>query len=173
MLLFQSYNCFPYTHTTVTFPLFAKFKITIQTWHVDDRGQQENIHKLDGKMLKKREVLCSLLSSLARSLAQSCSFLLAAETAGPGAVLERERHQHVCKQGDRTWAAPGGLAQGAPPLPPPPPPLAFALLAFCFAPRAGVERTVPCKDKRRGGEVRRCGRRGREERRKGGGINGG
>jgi len=52
----ESYNCFPYTHTTVTFPLFAKFKITIQTWHVDDRGQQENIHKLDGKMLKKREV---------------------------------------------------------------------------------------------------------------------
>lgn len=52
----EAYNCFPYTHTTVTFPLFAKFKITIQTWHVDDRGEKENVHKLEGKALSKRQV---------------------------------------------------------------------------------------------------------------------
>eukprot|EP00286_Rhodomonas_abbreviata_P008338 CAMPEP_0181319650 /NCGR_PEP_ID=MMETSP1101-20121128/17691_1 /TAXON_ID=46948 /ORGANISM="Rhodomonas abbreviata, Strain Caron Lab Isolate" /LENGTH=282 /DNA_ID=CAMNT_0023427277 /DNA_START=71 /DNA_END=919 /DNA_ORIENTATION=- len=52
----ESWNCYPYTHTVVTFPMFTKFKITIRTWHCDDKGEQENVHKLDQKTLKQRQV---------------------------------------------------------------------------------------------------------------------
>ena len=32
------------------------FYITIETFHIADRGQQENVHELDKKALKERQV---------------------------------------------------------------------------------------------------------------------
>jgi len=56
-LVEESYNSYPHTLTQVTFPLFSKFKITIETIHRDDRGKEDNVHKLSSEQLKKREVV--------------------------------------------------------------------------------------------------------------------
>ena len=44
--------------TVVSNPGYMKdnFYITIETFHIADRGQQENVHELDKKTLKERQV---------------------------------------------------------------------------------------------------------------------
>ena len=44
--------------TVVSNPGYMKdnFYITIETFHIADRGQQENVHELDKKALKERQV---------------------------------------------------------------------------------------------------------------------
>eukprot|EP00281_Chroomonas_sp_CCMP1168_P012691 CAMPEP_0206281522 /NCGR_PEP_ID=MMETSP0047_2-20121206/39172_1 /ASSEMBLY_ACC=CAM_ASM_000192 /TAXON_ID=195065 /ORGANISM="Chroomonas mesostigmatica_cf, Strain CCMP1168" /LENGTH=231 /DNA_ID=CAMNT_0053711687 /DNA_START=1 /DNA_END=693 /DNA_ORIENTATION=+ len=53
----ESKNCFPVTSTSVTLPLFAKFKMRIDSVHYADRGETPNIHKLPEDVLKKRKVV--------------------------------------------------------------------------------------------------------------------
>ena len=49
--------------TVVSNPGYMKdnFYITIETFHIADRGQQENVHELDQKALKERQVTLSNL----------------------------------------------------------------------------------------------------------------
>ncbi|EKX31120.1 hypothetical protein GUITHDRAFT_83396 [Guillardia theta CCMP2712] len=56
-LVEESYNSYPHTLTQVTFPLFSKFKITIETIHRGDRGKEANVHKLSSEQMKKLEVV--------------------------------------------------------------------------------------------------------------------
>ena len=55
----ESWNAYPYSKTVLSNPGFMKdnFSITIETFHIADRGQQENVHELDGKTLKDRQVV--------------------------------------------------------------------------------------------------------------------
>lgn len=46
------------TRTTLTLPMFGKFRITVKTVHVpDDGGHSYNVHGLDQAALKKREIV--------------------------------------------------------------------------------------------------------------------
>jgi len=55
----EAWNAYPYCKTVVSNPGYMKdnFYITIETYHIGDRGQQENVHELDKKALKERQVL--------------------------------------------------------------------------------------------------------------------
>eukprot|EP00282_Hemiselmis_andersenii_P006412 CAMPEP_0114110776 /NCGR_PEP_ID=MMETSP0043_2-20121206/1488_1 /TAXON_ID=464988 /ORGANISM="Hemiselmis andersenii, Strain CCMP644" /LENGTH=241 /DNA_ID=CAMNT_0001202739 /DNA_START=27 /DNA_END=749 /DNA_ORIENTATION=+ len=53
----EAQNSYPVTRTSMTLPLFSKFKINVRTVHCQDRGEQENVHNLDAQTLKKREVV--------------------------------------------------------------------------------------------------------------------
>ena len=46
------------------------FYITIETFHIADRGQQENVHELDKKALKERQVTFQFIYRGALLLAQ-------------------------------------------------------------------------------------------------------
>lgn len=54
----EAWNAYPYCKTQYVCPFFGgKFSMSVLTMHVDnDRGEQENVHKLDDDVLKKREV---------------------------------------------------------------------------------------------------------------------
>lgn len=61
----EAHNSFPRTKTSLTLPMFSKFRIRVQTIHVDnDRGEQHNIHGLDAGALKRREVIIPSLLPL-------------------------------------------------------------------------------------------------------------
>jgi len=55
----EAWNAYPYCKTVVSNPGYMKdnFYITIETYHIGDRGQQENVHELDKKALKERQVV--------------------------------------------------------------------------------------------------------------------
>jgi len=57
MLEEEAWNAYPYCKTVLTSPFMQdKFKFIIETRHVADRGESENVHNLPEKELKKREV---------------------------------------------------------------------------------------------------------------------
>jgi len=57
MLEEEAWNAYPYCKTVLTSPFMEdKFKFIIETRHVADRGDSENVHNLSEKDLKKREV---------------------------------------------------------------------------------------------------------------------
>jgi len=55
----QAWNAYPYCRTVVTNPDYMKdnFYIKIETMHLADRGDSENVHNLPPELLKKREVV--------------------------------------------------------------------------------------------------------------------
>jgi len=55
----EAWNAYPYCKTVLTNPGYMKenFYITIETYHIGDRGDQENVHELDNKRLKDRGVV--------------------------------------------------------------------------------------------------------------------
>ncbi|TDG43706.1 hypothetical protein AWZ03_009870 [Drosophila navojoa] len=55
----EAWNAYPYCRTVITNPKFMKdaFKITIDTLHVSDSGESENVHELPPEKLKLREVV--------------------------------------------------------------------------------------------------------------------
>ncbi|GLV37018.1 vibrator [Carabus blaptoides fortunei] len=55
----EAWNAYPYCKTVITNPKYMKekFIIVIETLHVDDRGQQNNVHELSADKLKQREVV--------------------------------------------------------------------------------------------------------------------
>jgi len=55
----EAWNAYPYCKTVITNPGYMKdaFHITIETFHIGDRGQQDNVHELDKKKLKERIVV--------------------------------------------------------------------------------------------------------------------
>jgi len=57
MLEEKAWNAYPYCKTVLTSPFMEdKFKFIIETRHVADKGESENVHNLPEKELKKREV---------------------------------------------------------------------------------------------------------------------
>jgi len=55
----EAWNAYPYCKTVVSNPGYMKenFYITIETYHLGDRGDSENVHELDKKALKDRTVV--------------------------------------------------------------------------------------------------------------------
>jgi len=55
----EAWNAFPYCKTVITNPGYMKdnFHITIETYHIGDNGNQENVHELNQKQLTQREVV--------------------------------------------------------------------------------------------------------------------
>ena len=55
----ESWNAYPYCKTVLSNPGYMedKFYITIETYHLGDRGDQENVHELDVEQLEKRSVV--------------------------------------------------------------------------------------------------------------------
>jgi len=55
----EAWNAYPYCKTVVSNPGYMKenFYITIETYHIGDRGDSENVHELDKKKLKERSVV--------------------------------------------------------------------------------------------------------------------
>ncbi|XP_030373894.1 phosphatidylinositol transfer protein beta isoform isoform X2 [Scaptodrosophila lebanonensis] len=55
----EAWNAYPYCRTIITNPKFMKdgFKIIIDTLHVSDSGDSENVHELTPDKLKVREVV--------------------------------------------------------------------------------------------------------------------
>ncbi|XP_054166704.1 phosphatidylinositol transfer protein alpha isoform-like [Oppia nitens] len=55
----EAWNAYPYCKTVITNPDYMKdkFRITIETMHSPDRGNQENAHQLSPEKLKQREVV--------------------------------------------------------------------------------------------------------------------
>jgi len=55
----EAWNAYPYCKTVVSNPGYMKenFYITIETYHLGDRGDSENVHELDKKALKERTVV--------------------------------------------------------------------------------------------------------------------
>jgi len=55
----EAWNAYPYCKTVLSNPGYMKdnFYIIIETYHLGDRGDQDNVHELDEKKLKKREVV--------------------------------------------------------------------------------------------------------------------
>lgn len=55
----EAWNAYPYCKTVVSNPGYMKenFYITIETYHLGDRGDKENVHELDQKRLKDRTVV--------------------------------------------------------------------------------------------------------------------
>jgi len=53
----RAWNAYPYCKTVITSPFLGeKFTFTIESRHVDDAGGQPNIHGLDEKQLKNRDI---------------------------------------------------------------------------------------------------------------------
>jgi len=55
----EAWNAYPYCKTVLSNPGYMKdnFYIVIETYHLADRGDQENVHELDKKKLKDRSVV--------------------------------------------------------------------------------------------------------------------
>jgi len=55
----EAWNAYPYCKTVLSNPGYMKgnFYITVETYHLGDRGDQENVHELDAKQLKERSVV--------------------------------------------------------------------------------------------------------------------
>jgi len=55
----EAWNAYPYCKTVLSNPGYMKdnFYIVIETYHIGDRGDQENVHELDTKKLKNRTVV--------------------------------------------------------------------------------------------------------------------
>uniref|UniRef100_A0A1B6DHW5 Phosphatidylinositol transfer protein N-terminal domain-containing protein n=1 Tax=Clastoptera arizonana TaxID=38151 RepID=A0A1B6DHW5_9HEMI len=55
----EAWNAYPYCRTVITNPDFMgeKFKIIVDTYHIPDKGHQENVHELTPEQLKNREVI--------------------------------------------------------------------------------------------------------------------
>lgn len=55
----EAWNAYPYCKTVITNPSYMKenFSIVIESYHIGDRGDQENVHELPAEKLKKREVI--------------------------------------------------------------------------------------------------------------------
>jgi len=55
----EAWNAYPYCKTVLSNPGYMKdnFYIIIETYHIGDRGDQENVHELDKKKLKERKVV--------------------------------------------------------------------------------------------------------------------
>jgi len=55
----EAWNAYPYCKTVVSNPGYMKdnFYITIETYHLGDRGYSDNVHELDKKSLKDRSVV--------------------------------------------------------------------------------------------------------------------
>ena len=55
----EAWNAYPYCKTVITNPGFMKdkFYIAIETYHVADRGDQNNVHDLDKDELNNRIVV--------------------------------------------------------------------------------------------------------------------
>jgi len=55
----KAWNAYPYCKTVLTNPGYMKdnFYIVIETYHLPDDGHQENVHELEGKKLKQRQVV--------------------------------------------------------------------------------------------------------------------
>jgi len=55
----EAWNAYPYCKTVLSNPGYMKdnFYIVIETYHIGDRGEQENVHELDAKKLKERSVV--------------------------------------------------------------------------------------------------------------------
>jgi len=55
----EAWNAYPYCKTVLSNPGYMKdnFYITIETYHLADKGESENVHELDKKKLKERTVV--------------------------------------------------------------------------------------------------------------------
>jgi len=55
----EAWNAYPYCKTVLTNPGFMKtnFEIKVETYHIADRGDKENVHELPADKLKIREVI--------------------------------------------------------------------------------------------------------------------
>lgn len=55
----EAWNAYPYCRTIISNPSYMKenFSIVIESYHIADRGQQDNVHELSADKLKKREVV--------------------------------------------------------------------------------------------------------------------
>jgi len=55
----EAWNAYPYCKTVLSNPGYMKdnFYIIIETYHLGDTGDQENVHELDDKKLKQRQVV--------------------------------------------------------------------------------------------------------------------
>jgi len=55
----EAWNAYPYCKTVITNPAYMKenFHITIETYHLADRGDQVNVHELSQKQLTQRVVV--------------------------------------------------------------------------------------------------------------------
>jgi len=55
----EAWNAYPYCKTVLSNPGYMKdnFYIVIETYHIGDRGHQDNVHELDDKKLKARTVV--------------------------------------------------------------------------------------------------------------------
>merc|ERR1711962_1404901 len=55
----EAWNAYPYCKTVIKNPDYMKdkFSLTIETWHLPDRGDKPNVHKLQPEDLRKREVV--------------------------------------------------------------------------------------------------------------------
>jgi len=55
----EAWNAYPYCKTVLSNPGYMKdnFYIVVETYHIADRGDQENVHELDKKKLKDRTVV--------------------------------------------------------------------------------------------------------------------
>lgn len=55
----EAWNAYPYCRTVITNPGYMKdnFIISIESFHVADNGQSENVHELPPEKLKNREVI--------------------------------------------------------------------------------------------------------------------
>ncbi|KAJ5069342.1 phosphatidylinositol transfer protein [Anaeramoeba ignava] len=52
----KAWNGFPYCKTVYSSPFLEKFHLSVESMHIDDRGETENALKCDKKTLKKRIV---------------------------------------------------------------------------------------------------------------------
>ncbi|XP_071945321.1 phosphatidylinositol transfer protein alpha isoform-like [Antedon mediterranea] len=54
----KAWNAYPYCRTEISNPDYMKdnFYLRIETWHIEDEGQAENVHKLTKEELEKRIV---------------------------------------------------------------------------------------------------------------------
>ena len=55
----EAWNAYPYCKTVLSNPGYMKgnFYIIVETYHLPDRGNQDNVHELEDKKLKKRAVV--------------------------------------------------------------------------------------------------------------------
>ena len=55
----EAWNAYPYCKTVLSNPGYMKgnFQLIVETYHLPDRGNQDNVHELEEKKLKKRGVV--------------------------------------------------------------------------------------------------------------------
>ena len=103
-LIEESWNAFPRVITEVTFPMFAGFRITVQSHHLPDRGSSDP-HMLEKASCKQCETVLIDIAKTPSKKGEAASERGSSAASKPAVNLDLTSHRSACGRGPlhRGW----------------------------------------------------------------------